>query len=173
MSGINLSSSAGERRQTGSGFLTGSVIVSFVFFLVLALWGGMRWYMKTLDDKIAEKTVLLDENSRQLKGQPVDRVQIFDTRLTLAQKQADSGSVHTKELLTQLEGLVIPTVKLTKYEYNAEEKFVSVTGVTDNFKYVAQQLLNFKGDNLFSGVQVMSLRKDSEGMTTFSFRVSL
>ena len=122
-----------------------------------------------LDDTVERNNISLEERSTQLKGNAVDRVVSFDTRLTLAKEQADTFT-DTEKLLNQLENLVMPTVQLTKYEFNEKENFVIVDGETDNFKYVAQQLMNFKRDGLFAGMRVESLKKNETGRIAFSFK---
>lgn len=169
MEGINLSSSL-EKRQKESAFMNGPVVVSLVFFLLLASWGGMRWYLKVLGDNLTQKTALLQSSSAQLRGDTVDRIVNFDTRLTLAKKQGADTVTNTDALLNQLERLVIPNVKLTKYEFNKKDKTVVVSGETDNFKYVAQQLVSFKGESPFVGMGVESLKKNETGRILFSFK---
>lgn len=172
MDGINLSSGTPEKKQETSRFSSGSLLIVLVFFLLLALWGGMQWYLKTLDGTLAENNGALEENSGRLRGDAVDRIVAFDARLTLAKKQM-TESVDVENILGQLERLVIPNVRLTGYEFNKKEKFVIVKGETDTFKYVAEQLVSFKGESLFSGITVDSLKKTPEGRITFSFKAGL
>jgi len=171
MIGMNLSSSVPEKKQEGSWTFGGPVIVTVIFFLLLAFWGGMQWYLNTLDKILSEQQALLEENASRLKGDAVDRGASFDARLTLATKQMnEEDPVDTGKLLNQLESLVIPNVKLTKYEFDKNGKSVIVEGETDTFKYVAQQLFVFKGDALFSNIRVDSLKKNLEGRIEFSFK---
>lgn len=170
---MNLSSSVPEKKQTGSRLLGGSVVAVSFFFLLLALWGGMLWYLKTLDSTLLKQKAALAESTLLLRGEKVDRVASFAARLMLARKQMSTDSVDTGKLLNQLESLVIPEVVLTKYEFNEKEKFVLVEGETDNFKYVAQQLFILKGENLFADIKTDSLKKSLEGRISFSFRAEL
>lgn len=169
MEGINLSSSLQEKKQRESRFFSGSFVVLFIFFFLLTLWGGMRWYMKTQNDTLARNDALLEANSSQLKGPAVDRVVAFDTRLTLAKDQANDF-IDIEIFLNQLENLSVPAVQLTKYEFNKKDKFVIIEGETDNFKYIAQQLNSLRVDNLFAGIQVESIKKDENGRILFSFK---
>ena len=170
MAGLNLSSSTPEKNQEQSGIFRGSFLVVIIFSCMLLLWGGMQWYLKTLDDTIASKEALLTENSSKLTGENVDRVVSFDSRLTLAKKQVTENALETKIYLDQLESLVIPSIQITKYELNKKDNVVLVEGETDNFKYVAQQLISFKKDPLFAGIYVSTLKKNAEGRIIFSFK---
>lgn len=168
---MNLSSSVPEKKQEGSWTFGGPVVVTVLFFLLLVFWGGMQWYLKTLDKTLSGQQVLLEENASRLKGDAVDRVTSFDTRLTLAKEQmSGKNTTDTGRLLRQLESLVIPNVKLTKYEFDENGKFVIVEGETDTFKYVAQQLLVLKGEDPFMNIKVDSLKKNPEGRIAFSFK---
>ncbi len=170
---MNLSSSVPKKKQEGSWIFGGPAIVTVIFFLLLAFWGGMQWYLKTLDKTLSEQQILLEDNASRLKGDAVDRVASFDTRLTLAEGQMSGDTPDTGKLLSQLESLVIPNVKLTKYVFDENGKFVVVEGETDTFKYVAQQLFVLKGEDPFTNIKVDSLKKNLEGHIVFSFKADL
>lgn len=171
MAGLNLSSSVGEKKEGGGGISDSSLIViSSIFFLVVIGWGGMRWYIKTQNDTLAKLDVSLEESSSQLRGDKVNRVAYFDARSGLIGEQLKGESVDAKKLLTQIEGLAVPQVRLTKYEYNATEKFVEVIGETDNFKYIAQQIISLKSEDLFAEIKVSSLKRTETGRIEFSLK---
>lgn len=170
MEGLNLSSSL-EKKQQKSAFFSGSLVVILLFAFFLAIWGGMQWYSKKLNDTVVKNTTLLDGYSSQLKGDKVDRIAFLDTRLEIAKKQM-SNFTDSEKLLTQLENLVISNVQLTRYEFNKKENFVIIGGETDNFKYVAQQLANFKQEDLFIKMNVESLKKNEGGRILFVFKTN-
>ena len=165
MSGVSGSKSREGRLLDGS-----FIVITVLFCLVVAGFGGLRLYIGTLDSRLTELDSTLQESSAQLRGADVDRVARFDDRLTLAKQQQMSDPVNAQKLLQQLESLVIPSVRLTKYEYNAAEKFVEVAGETDSFKYVAQQIISFKSDSLFAGIKVESLDRTEAGRIRFSLK---
>lgn len=167
---MNLSSSIGEKKEERRGFFDSSlVVVSIIFFFVLAGFGGMRWYIKTLDNKLADLSAVIDQNTVELHSDKVSRVVAVDDRLKLIDGQKD-GSVDTKKLLDQIEGLVVPQVRLTKYEYDKTNKTVLVAGDTESFKYVAQQIISLKSEGLFTGVRVESLDRTDAGRIGFSLK---
>lgn len=169
MAGINLSSSTSGKKERG--VLDGAFIaVTVIFIAVLAGFGGMRFYLKVLDDRLGDLEAMLKENAAQLQGPSVDRVARFDNRLTLADKQQKVGGAEPQKLLQQLENLVVPSVRLTEYEYNAAGKFVVVAGEADNFKYIAQQIISFKSEDLFVGIKVQSLARTKEGRIAFALK---
>jgi len=173
MAGINLSSSTsgGEKNAGGGGFFDKSfVIVTALFLLTALVFGGARYYIKTLDAEQIALDARLAESSSQLQGKAVDRVASFENRLTLIGEQLRGRTVDSQKLLNQLEALVVPNVTLKKYEYNEAERYVMVEGETDNFKYIAQQIISFKSDALFSGITVESLARTESGRVAFSLK---
>lgn len=171
MAGINLSSSTLEKKSGSGGLIDSSfIIITILFCATVVGFGGLRWYISTQDAALADLDVTLRESILKLQGPEVDRVAHFDNRLTAAEQQANAGSVDSQKLLIELESLVIPSVKLTKYEYNAADKFVVVSGETDSFKYVAQQVISLKSEKLFAGITVESLTRTEDGRIAFSFK---
>jgi hypothetical protein len=167
---MNLSSTIAENKQSGTGFLNSAMVVGLVFLALLIVWGGMLWYIKTLDTTLAGKKAQYEQSVAQLRGENVERVTAFDTRLELTKKQVAANSTETEKLLGQIESLVVPSVRLTKYEYSPTGKYVAVQGETDNFKSVAQQLVSLKSESPFTGIHVDSLKKDDKGVITFTFK---
>lgn len=173
MAGINLSSLTSEKSTPRGGvFDTSFAVITGFFLLALLVFGGGRYYISmldaeslTLDAKIAESTV-------QLKGKNVDRVAHFDDRLTLVKEQLKGRSVESQKLLAQLEALFVPNIRLTKYEYSEAEKYVLVEGESENFKYIAQQIISFKSEPLFSGIVVEALTRTKEGGIKFSLKAA-
>lgn len=168
---MNLSSSIPEKnsrpkRRLDSYFM----LVTVIFFLTIIGFGWLRWYINKLDGRLADFDAVFAEHAKQLQGEAVDRVARFDDRLTLVEKQASGRSVDSQKLLSQLEGLVVPNIKLTKYEYNEAGKFVEVKGLADSFKSVAQQIIGFKSESLFDGIKVQSLIVNKDGLVEFVFR---
>jgi Tfp pilus assembly protein PilN len=69
--------------------------------------------------------------------------------------------------------LVVSEVKLTGYQYNKETDTITVSGVTDNFKYLAQQLLVLKTAEGFVSPKVESLKRDKEGKIAFAITAGI
>lgn len=173
MNGMNLASSIPEKKtKTRRSFDNYFIFITGVFFLAVALFAGLRLYINVLDNRLARFDAVLAENAKQLRGERVDRVAHFDQSITLVEKQLDGNSVDSQKLLGQLESLVIPSVKLTKYEYNEAENSVEIAGETDSFKSVAQQIISFKSENPFDKIKVESLVVAEGGQVEFVFTSS-
>jgi len=90
----------------------------------------------------------------------------FDNRLTLAGEQLNAERVDSRNSRS-VGTLTVPGIRLTRYEYNAAEKFIEVEGEAESFKYVAQQIISFKSENLFAGIAVQSLDRTRKAASHF------
>lgn len=148
------------------------LVATILFFLVAAGFGGLRWYLGSLDKKLASLEEQRITNFAALRGPRVDRVAYFADRLNLIDTQAQGEGVNVEQRLTEIEGLIVPNVRLTRYEYNDAEKFVSLTGETDNFKYVAQQIISLKSNARLAKVEVESIARTNEGRVVFTLKAA-
>jgi hypothetical protein len=73
-------------------------------------------------------------------------------------------------ILSKVEALIVPEVVLTKYQYDKQEKMSLVAGETDNFRYLAEQIINLKSDPIFSRVIVDQISRSQEGKIQFVLR---
>lgn len=175
MGGINLSQSMQESRRGAekkSFFDQGLIWGSVVLFLVAGAWGGLRWYMTTLDDKVAALEEELTSNASRLEGKSADRIADFNDRLTLIGTGLDSAA-EPRVILEQMERLMVPEVVLTKYEYDKKERTISIGGLTDNFKFLAQEILSLKSEAAFSEVKVDTIARTKDGKIAFELKVSV
>lgn len=174
MAGINLSQSLQESKKNAEkkSLSDKGLIGAFVILLLVAGgWGGLRWYMQTLDDRIAFLEETLANNANRLEGENADRVADFNNRLILIGEGIDNAA-EPKEILEQLERLTVPDVVLTKYEYNRQDHVMFIGGVTDNFKYLAQEILSLKSEKAFSEVKVEIITRTKEGKLAFVLKVN-
>jgi hypothetical protein len=170
MAGVNLSQSmtAPEGRLKKSASMSFGFPISIVLFVLTLLgWGGLRWYMSSLDGKIARLDVEIAANSAEFHSERVERVENFDDRLSLLNVDP-AESIDPESIFLKLESVMVPQVVLTEYEYNGGEKQVTVSGKTDNFRYVAEQIISLKSDPMFSQVVVSAISRDKDGKITFT-----
>jgi len=168
MEGINLSSSIPEQNKRKSFLSSGTFWIIFLFLSLLALWGGMLWYLGTLDQILLQKKSILSESANKVKGKAVDRIVDLNNRVKISTDQSISA-VDTNALLSQLESLVIANFRLTSYVFDKTSNTISIKGETDNFKYVAQQMAFFKKNPNFKNITLDTVdRKD--GIISFSFK---
>jgi len=147
-----------------------SMIAFVIFLLTLSVWGGMKWYIKTLDNTLSQLQLQLNEVSKSFHGNQVDDLVAFHDRLDSMRGQLERP-VNTElvDFLSQLEKLVLPEVRIKKYEVDISKRNIKVTGVTNSFKYVAQQMTQFKADSFFINITAGGFERDEAGQIVFSF----
>lgn len=170
--GINLSHVNEEEKssQKKGLFDKGLAFCFGIFILVLGVWGGLEWYIKTLNDQVVQAEALLTDNATSLRGTKVDRIADFDTRLAFMKSSMDVTADLPETILPKLESLIVPSVNLTGYTYHKQEQLMSISGLTDNFRHLAEQLLSFKLDVVFSDAKVDIITRTKEGKIAFTFK---
>jgi hypothetical protein len=174
MAGVNLSQSitADEKAPKSVYTYTSGMPIS-VGLLVLTLigWGGMRWYMYSLDNKINQVTSDITASSSALQDERVDRVTNFDARLSLL--NADPAeSIDPTPMLSELETLIVPQVTLKSYAYDQTTGETTIAGKTNNFRYVAEQIISLKSSPSFSRVEVQATSRTEGGAIEFILKAS-
>lgn len=173
MSGINLSSQSafGKKERSAPGVDKGLLSALALLILVAGVWGGERWYLSQLDSEMAQLDSVIAEKSQQMKGKSVDRVADFDARVALLQQRGTM--IEPRVVLDQLELLTIPTVKLTEYALSEEDGKLTISGETDTFKFLAQQILSYRSDAFFDTLKVSKIGNTQDGKIEFSLETSL
>ncbi len=165
MAGVNLSQSMTEDNAPvkKESFFSGASVSVMLLVLSLAGWGGLRFYLDSLDKQIAAIDATLSSNHGKLQGENVNRVVDFAARVGFF--QADPAElVDPQDILTKTEALIVPAVTLIEYAYNQGEKMITLSGKTDNYKHLAEQILSLKSESLLSRVKVDAITRDKEGI---------
>lgn len=173
MPGVNLSQSMiEEERPIERSFFDMGVIISLVVLtLVAAGWGGLRFYMNSLDKKIAETDTALSANMENTRGERVDRVADFEARVKYFAKNKNDFS-EPQDILSTLEGTMVSGIVLTQYEYDHTTGVSTLSGRTEDFKKLAEQMLSLKSEQVFSQVQVDKIDRDEQNRIVFILKAS-
>lgn len=174
MSGMNLSQSVPEEESTEDrSFFDGGFILSLSLILLSAIaFGGVRLYIGSLDKKIATVEETLSANAQRLSGENIDRIADFDSRLNYFSANKSDFS-DTQEILSMLEKRVLPDTVLKKFEYNPHDKVIFIEGESDDFKKLAEQIMAFKDEKIFSNMEVQTLDREEASLITFTLKVTL
>ncbi len=170
MAGINLSegvTSAGARKKSSFDF--GFIFSIILIVIVLGTWGTIRYFMFTTDKSTASLEVEITSVMNDVQGEKVDRILAFDTRRTGIEESAKTNQDVAKRL-TLLESLVIPSVRLTEYSFDHDNGVVTVSGVTNDYKYLAQQLMSFKRESEYAGMRVDKIGNTESGSISFTYK---
>ena len=170
MAGINLSegvTSAGAKQRSSFdfGFLFSVILV----VIVLGAWGGIRYFIFTTDKSTASLDAEIATAMNDIQGDKVNRILAFDTRRTGIEESAKTNE-DVAARLSLLESLVIPSVRLTEYSFNHDNGVVTVSGVTNEYKYLAQQLISLKKEPGYAGMRVDKIGNTESGDISFTYK---
>ncbi|MCW1888549.1 MAG: hypothetical protein KIH67_003270 [Candidatus Moranbacteria bacterium] len=170
MAGINLSQSTTERKVDRRKFFdAGMVFSSILLLIVLAAWGGIYYLSMKTTQEIASLQNEIDTSGVEMKGPKIDRILDFDTRIEMVSKNIES-QVDASEMLVGLEELVIPSIRLTNYEYDHENGNVTIEGITSDFKFLAQQLISLKKNEQYANIRVDKIGNSESGDIVFTLK---
>lgn len=170
MAGVNLSQSTALARehQSRQQLMSSGLLISMILLTAtLIVWGGLRWYMHSLDQKIAAIDTTIVAGTARLSGESVDRVADFSARMALL--GADPAElIDPGVMFAKLESLVVPQVTLVRYEYDESDRISTIVGKTENFRYLAEQIISLRSDPLFAQLRVTGIDRDDEGVIGFT-----
>lgn len=176
MAGINLSQSfeskVGKEDKKEKLFDSGFIISLSLFIIILIGWGGLHYYSLSLGKELASLDTTIAERNQELEGALAGRIVDFDTRMSLISKNATDRS-NPDELFLQLENMMVPSVALLQYEYNKQDSVMTFMATTDNFRYIAEQIISLKSSGGFSDVKVDSIDRNKEGKVIFTLKAHL
>lgn len=172
MAGINLSQSLQEKQTLARGkfFDRGLLFTIVGFVLLLMVFGGLRWYVGTLDKKMIELDRAVAEKTASLRGKEVNRIVDFSRRLEAIDKHLALEPDPTS-MFRQLEMHTLLTVQLTGYEYDRRTGEIKLHGSSNTLKEVAQQMLAFKNIDGVSKITVENIDYGKDGKVKFSFKL--
>jgi hypothetical protein len=137
-----------------------------LIFVVGAFWATERVLLHLIEKEISGYKEITAQGLAGADSQAINEVEDFAARSALVQEYQDQPSAL--ETLQTLERSTIPQVRLTEYSYNDDGK-ASLSGVTTDYRYVAEQLLRYRQEQFFQNMQVTATDRSEEGQLTFSF----
>ena len=169
MPGVNLSQPMEEESSEKRSFFDAGILLSFGVLLLVGLtWGGIRFYLSSLDKKIVAIESTLQVNAAQTKGAGVDRVVDFDARLHYFFE--NKNEFDTQDILKRLEDTMVSGVTLTDFKYDTSERVIAISGKCDDFRKLADQMFSFKSEKVFSQVRVEKIDRDEDNRIEFTFK---
>lgn len=176
MAGINLSqpTEAQEEEQTAikkQSFLNLGLSLSLGLFLVVfAGWGILRYFTISLDKKLASVDEIIANNTAKLRGPQVDRIVNFNDRINFLSKSLNANT-DPKNHLQLIESLMVSSVSLVGYEYNAIDRVAKVSVTTDSFRAIAEQIISLQSEKTVSRVQAGTAKHNTAGKLAFDLIV--
>jgi hypothetical protein len=156
-----------------------SILANILLFVSVALVISATTSYFILDNslkKTEEKIVSLDkklalENSSE-------RVALEKEVSTYQKKINDfstllSGHIYSSQLFPFLENLTHPKVAFSDFSADMDKKNITLSGVTDSFLTLGQQLIIFKAEKLILSVQLSNIAFEKDGKISFDFNLAL
>jgi len=153
-------------------------LFSFSLILILGLLGGYLFLgiqTSSLQDK-------KQELQREIEKIISEREELKEDILRSQDKIEDFKEVFQNHKFASrffdfLESSCHAKVQFTSLNLGAESSVANLTGKTENFKTLGEQLLVFKGDKNIKGLEVSNISLDQDGKVrfnlTFNFASSL
>jgi hypothetical protein len=118
---------------------------------------------------ICDRQSQISAADAELKSEKVDRMISFDAR-----KQGIVTSYEEKldisDKLYDLENLIIPDIRLTNFEFDHKNGTTVIDGVTNDYKYLAQQIINLKKESVYENILVHKISNTKEGAIEFTLK---
>jgi hypothetical protein len=138
--------------------------------VIAAVWIGFSIYDRFLSNDISDKESLIVEERKNMSPEKVDK--ITDLQFRLEKIAAGRGDMRgPAELLDSTESLILPSVTLSKYTYDATKRTVEMKGETDSFRTVVQQMTLLKKMSGLAGLTVPTLGRNKDGRIDFAFSI--
>lgn len=170
MAGINLSTQAyGGEKKKRSFFDRGFVFSVVLLVIILGVWGGIRYFLFTLNRDITALESQITDSKNELEGEQVDRVLNFDIRKKGIETNMGTN-IDVAKHFQDLEAVVIPSVRLTQYALNQNTGAIVISGETSDYKYLAQQLISFKKQAEYSNIRVDRITTTESGDISFTLK---
>lgn len=171
MAGINLSQSGEERRSSSKKkmFDAGFIIVVIVFVLVLGVWGALWYFSQSAEGEIQALDAQINAATTELTGDEVDRILGFDARVKGIEENVPLH-LDTAERFAQLEKMILPSIRLTNFSYDHQKGATVIEGVTNDYKFLAQQLISLKTDPMYQNIRVDAVTTTETGDISFTLK---
>lgn len=171
MPGMNLAQSTKQGNIGGGRHIgKGLVFLLSVVAAVIVIWVGFSFYERFLSRSIADLEAGIAEERQNMSMEKVDKVTDFQFRIEriAAEKGAFLGPA---EMLTSVESLILPGVKLSDFTYEESERIINMRGEADSFRTVVQQMVLLKKMPKLETLTVPTLGRNKDGRIDFSFSI--
>lgn len=174
MAGINLSQSIKEKQAIAQGrmFDRGFFINVVVFLVVIGLYGGLHWYLSSIEEQYTMLQSELLTKKASSKNADSNAVTDFQVRL-VTMKNGIASNPDPKAAFDELEQLTLPSIRLTGYRWLQSDKELNILGVTTSLKLLAQQMLSYKKAGNVASVHVVGVKYNDAGEIEFELRLPM
>ena len=151
-------------------------ILVFVISIIILL-GSVLFYLFLLNQEKKYKSKIDEIRAEILKEQKerekdIKEVSEINDRISTFSKIGQSHLFLSKvfEILSKT---THPKVFYTAFDLNPEKNNLSISGLTENFFTLAQQILLFKENEMVKEIEISKISKTKEGKVDFSLNLIL
>lgn len=156
MQNINLITDEESKKNTSSILGKNTVVALAILGLILVLYGAILFLNKNTASKIGEISGAYQEKYDSFLEGNANEIIDYKNRSETAKDLLDNN-MSSSNLFQFIEESLIPSVYLDSYEYEAEEKTITLSIIADNFNTVSKQILSFKESGYFSELTLQKI----------------
>ena len=154
---------------TQSGTLLFNVAIIF-FILVLAAWGGLYFFRRSLDTNAANWREQIITVEKELRPDFLNQLVALSDRLT-AVREIISGHKFSSNTLLLLERDTHPQVAFSSFQYSADGRKIDLAAKAASYGIVADQVTLLEADSQVESVGFGGLQLDETGRVNFKLSI--
>lgn len=174
MSNINLyqDGRVGEKTSRESFLDKGMIVGVLVLGIVLAGYGGLQVYLRSLNQKIEASQKEASDARKSLDGEGVNLAASFQQRLDMLESaksvfdKNDPAKVFQNVQDAMIQGVVAS-------EIGFKDRTLKVVFLADSFEILASQIMSFKKSGAFRDVQVKNSVRTEDGKVNTELSMAL
>jgi len=142
-----------------------------ILLIIIFVTIGLKIYNWSLIKKIDQINIENDNLIAQLDKENVDKILLAEKQLTIV-KGAFSSHIYFSNMLDLIEKNTLPTIQLANINFDLKNKFLEISGYTNDWSFVAKQIdaLN-KANLLVTDISKLATEKE-RGAVGFSFKTT-
>lgn len=159
-------------RRSGLGFFV--ALSSVIFFLSLALWGGLVLYGNYLNDNNDSLNKQLNAQKGSFETASVKEIVNLSQKINLADRLTKTHKAPSS-IFDFLASYTLKDVRFTDFNYSFSEEngaVVSMAGSAKSYSDIALQSDAFKGVALVKNILFSDFNLDNKGMVKFSVKIN-
>lgn len=177
MSGINIPSGALAKPSAPQGTKLARVFdkgLAFSIVLVIVVAGawGVLWFLRfQIDRQITGYHTAVNGSLASVNQSDTAAVEDFATRAAIS-SDALKDRVNPLDTLALLEKDTSPQVTLSSFGQNATDGSITVSGITSDYRYLAEQVLRYRQEDALKDITVSSSSRNDQGQILFELAVT-
>lgn len=141
------------------------ILIILVFFILNSYQKKLEIYLQSLEDQISKGKI---QEIKNLEKEILDKKEKIDIFKPLLESH-----LFNTNFFNFLASSTHPQVFFSKVDLNSKEATVSLSGQTDSFSTLGQQILIFSQKDLISDLNLTNFSISKEGKVNFDLKLKL